>query len=242
MATRQWTASVARTRNRPQQRASMAIPRRSRRRLLTGSGLYVYSCVHTQRRKKVTMWPCRTRPSMSPMETSPCTSAPRSSQEATFPRRSPRPFVGSSTRPKAFPRAMRRSPSGSASVVAERSASPAVLVGEFYDTIEKRFEHYQRLPRPDEQVRPPRRADGSGLDGRRGGQAGRLARLPGHRQRPLRRHPGRVDARGPRHPSTSSGTRSPRSSSTWSRDLLAIQPSRISTSSVSPATARGGGA
>ncbi len=45
----------------------------------------------------------------------------------------------------------------------------AVLVGEFSDTIEKRFEHYKRLSRPDEQVRSPRRADGGGLDGRRGG-------------------------------------------------------------------------
>ena len=67
-------------------------------------------------------------------------------------------------------------------------------------------------------------------DGRRRGQAGRLARLPRHRQHQLREHARRVDPRGRRLRSTSSASGSRRSSTTWSPARPSSQPSRISTS------------
>ena len=117
----------------------------------------------------------------------------------------------------------------------------AVLVGEFYDTIEKRFEHYSVYRgRTNKYVLHVERMAADWMVDEEGSRPAGAAIWASATSATASLRASRRSKSS--HPSTSSRTRSPRSSSTWSRDLLAIQPSRISTSSVSPATARGGGA
>ena len=134
-----------------------------------------------------------------------------------------------------------RSSSGSARARAARSASPASSSASGSTRRQPRRD-LPRLPRPDGQVRPPRRAQPGLHDGRRRGQAGRLARLPRHR---------RTSATGPRpasrpsrssRRSTSSASGSRRSSTTWSPAPPSSPPSRISTSDPSIRRDRAGGA
>ena len=145
------------------------------------------------------MWPCRTRPSTSPMETSPSTSAPRSSPAATSPRRSPRPCAATSTSRRASARASRTSSSAWASGTGRKVRFTGALVGEWLDSRTKRRGALPRLARPHGQVRPPR-----GAPARTSGQSTpkasrrRLARLDRHRRRPLRQRPEGIDPRGRR--------------------------------------------
>ena len=129
---------------------------------------------------------CRTRRSTSPMETSPSTSEPRSLPATTSrPRSLPR-SVATSTSRRAERRASTRSSSASGPARVGRSASSASssASGSTHDVQPRR--DLPGLPWPDGQVRPPRRTQRRLHDGRRRGQAGRLARLPRHRQHQLR--------------------------------------------------------
>ena len=89
------------------------------------------------------MWPCRTRPSMSPMATSSSTSGPRSSPAATSPRRSPARSSATSTSRRASARASTTSSSASASAPAARSGSPASWSASGSTAATKRAEHYR---------------------------------------------------------------------------------------------------
>ena len=183
------------------------------------------------------MWPCRTRRSMSPMETSRSTSGPRSSPAATSPPPSPMRFADTSTSRRARAKASTRSPSAWASAPGRKVRFTAVLVGEWIDTRDERVEHYRVYRgRTGKYVLHVEREPGV-LDGRCRGQAGRMARLPGHRRRPLRQLARGVDPRGRRRPSTSSATRSRPSSSRWSRAPRGSRPWRSWTSEAGAAAA-----
>ena len=161
------------------------------------------------------MHTCRTRPSTSPTETSPSTSAPRSSPAATSRRRSPRHSAATSTSRRDDARASTRSSSAWARSQAGRSASSASssASGPTPRPAASRSSGSTAAgPASSSSTSSAARVD----DGRRRGQAGRLARLPRHRQHQLRHQARRVDARGRRVARRAPRARSRRSSTTWS--------------------------
>ena len=166
-------------------------------------------------REGVTMSTCRTRPSTSPTETSRSTSAPRSSPATTSRPRSPR--APSLRRRRGGPaRGLRRDHRPRRTSGKGRKVRfTGVLLGEWVNTSPSRVETSASTAAG--------RASSSSTssaarlhDGRRRGQAGRLARLSRDRQHQLRRRARRVDPRGRRDPRRAPRRRSRRSSTTWS--------------------------
>ena len=178
-------------------------------------GIRILLRIHTTA-TGVTMLPCRTRPSTSPMETSRSTSAPRSSPATTSRRRSPLPSAATSTSRRAGARASTRSSSGSDPARAARSASSASSSGEWVNTSSSRVETFRvyRGRTGKFVLHIERSADYTMVDaeGKPAGWRGYL----GHRQHQLRQHARRVDPRGHRDPRRAPRARSRRSSSTWS--------------------------
>ena len=149
------------------------------------------------------MQTCRTRPSTSQTATSPSTSARRSLPAATSRRPSSPPCAAMSTFRKAAARVSTRSSFALDLGKGRKVRFVGILLGEWVTLDSSRVRHLPRLPQPNRQVRPPRRAQRRLHDGQRRRQAGRLARLPGHRQRQLRIVARRLDDRDHQLPSMS---------------------------------------
>ena len=177
---------------------------------------------------------CRTRRSMSPMETSPSTSGPRRLPETTSRLRSLPRSVATSTSRRAgetgFDEIIVRVGPGKGRKV----RFVGILLGEWLNTSSSSRRNLPRLPRPDGQVRPPHRTQPRLHGGRRArasrqaGAATSASATSVTGPRPASR-PSRSSKR-----SRSFANGSRRSSSTWSPAQPSGHPLRTSTSDPRP--------